>query len=171
MGCFYQTAIHLLQRIVDRVYHERQEVVDHTEYQSSFAQRQVEEIKQCHRGKCTYQDIHPHRQDEQHDHGLGGVEAFLAENISSRITEQKTCQSSNDGYSDGVDECVDGFGMHHEFAEVGKRECAFSIGEGIDHNEQQGHYNKDNEEQCVRNCPVPATHKETGYITEHFLSY
>ena len=41
-----------------RVYHEWQEVVDHTEYQSSFAQRQVEEIKQCHRGKCTYQDVH-----------------------------------------------------------------------------------------------------------------
>jgi hypothetical protein len=64
-----QIVVHLLKSVVNGVYHERQEVVDHTEHKGTFAQRQVQEVEQRHCGKRTYQDIHPHGEDEQHHHG------------------------------------------------------------------------------------------------------
>ena len=69
LGGFYEAAVHFLQSVVDGVYHERQEVVDHTEHKGTFAQRQVQEVEQRYCGKRTYQDIHPHGEDEQHHHG------------------------------------------------------------------------------------------------------
>src|SRR5699024_2772061 len=38
-----QIVVHLLKGVVNGVYHERQEVVDHTEHKGTFAQRQVQE--------------------------------------------------------------------------------------------------------------------------------
>ena len=75
LGGFYEAAVHFLQSVVDGVYHERQEVVDHAEHKCAFAQRQVQKVEQRHCSECAYQDVHPHGQDEQHHHGLRSVEA------------------------------------------------------------------------------------------------
>ena len=135
MGSFYEAVVHFLQCIVDGVYHERQEVVHHAEQECAFAQRQVQEVEQCHCGKRAYQYVHPHGQDEQHHHGLRGVELLLTEDIGSRIAQQQARQRGDDGYADGVDEGVHRFGVHHKLAEVGKGECSLGICKGIQHNQ------------------------------------
>ena len=50
LRCLDERTIHLLQRIVDGVDHERQVVVAHTEQQGALAQRQAEHMEQLHRG-------------------------------------------------------------------------------------------------------------------------
>ena len=85
MRSLNQIVVHLLKGVVNGVYHERQEVVDHTEHKCAFTQRQVQEVEQCYCGKRTYQDVHPHGQDEQHHHGARGVELLLTQDIRRRI--------------------------------------------------------------------------------------
>ena len=45
----------------------------------------IQEVEQCYCGKRTYQDVHPHGQDEQHHHGARGVELLLTQDIRRRI--------------------------------------------------------------------------------------
>ena len=136
LGGFNEVVVHLLQGVVDGVYHERQEVVHHTEHERAFAQRQVEEVEQRHCGERAYQYVHPHGQDKQHHHRLRGVELPLAEDVSRRITQQQARQRRDDGYADGIYERVHRFRVHHELAEIGEGKRSVGIRKGVQHNQQ-----------------------------------
>ena len=85
---------------------------------------------------------------------------LLAEDVGSRIAQQQTGQGRDYGDSDGIDKCVQRFGVHHEFAEVGKGESTFGIRKGIQHDEQQRHYYKYKQKQRIGYRPVTPAHEE-----------
>ena len=136
--CLDVAAVHLLQRIVDRVNHEWDEVVNHTKQECALAQRKVGKVEQCHGGECSYQDVHPHRQDEEHHDGIGILHLGLREDIRCRIAQQDTEQGVEKGDSDGIHKGIDGFGMRQKFLEIIERDVTVLIGEREEHDEQQG---------------------------------
>ena len=96
-GCFDIAAVHLLQGVVDRVNHEWDEVVDHTEQEGALTQRKVGKIEEGHGGKCAHQDVYPHRQNEEHDDGVCILHPGLCQNIGGRIAQQNAEQGVEKG--------------------------------------------------------------------------
>ena len=101
-------------------------------------QWQVGEIEECHGGECSHQNVHPHRQDEEHHDGVGILHLGLCEDIRCRIAQQDTEQGVEKGDSDGIHKGIDGFGMRQEFLEIIERDVPILIGEREEHDEQQG---------------------------------
>lgn len=83
--------------VVDRVNHEWDEVVDHTEQEGALTQRKVGKIEEGHGGKCAHQDVYPHRQNEEHDDGVGILHPGLCQNIGGRIAQQNAEQGVEKG--------------------------------------------------------------------------
>ncbi len=77
-------------------------------------------IEECHGGECSHQDVHPHRQDEEHHDGVGILHLGLCEDIGCRIAQQDTEQGVEKGDSDGIHKGIDGFGMRQEFLEIAR---------------------------------------------------
>ena len=140
-GCLYVAAVHLLQRIIDWVNHEWDEVVDHTKQECAFAQREVGEIEERHGSECAHQDVHPHGQDEEHHDGVGVFHLGLGQNIGSRITQQNAEQGVEKGNADRIHEGIDGFLVRQEFLEIVERQTPVLIGkcEHYDENQRQHH--------------------------------
>ena len=141
-GCLDVAAVHLLEGIVDRVNHERDEVVYHTKQQGSLAERKVGEVEERHGGEGAHQDVDPHRQDEEHHDGVGIFHLGLGQDIGRRIAQQDAEQGVEKGDADGVHKGVDGLRVSQKLLEVVEGNGAILIGECEHHDEYQRQYHE-----------------------------
>ena len=153
-GCFDIAAVHLLQGVVDGVNHEWDEVVDHTEQEGALTQRKVGKIEEGHGGKCAHQDVYPHRQNEEHDDGVGILHPGLCQNIGGRIAQQNAEQGVENGDAYRIHKGVDGFGVCQELLEVVERQGSVLIGKCEHYDEKQWQYHKYRCKDGVRYRPA-----------------
>ena len=110
--------VHLLEGVVDRINHKRQEVVNHTEDECSLPQRQPQEVEKRDCGKGADEHIYPHRQDEEHHGHLGTVEFRIAQYPIRRIAQQQAEHSRNQRHLNGIRKGVQILGSGEEALEV-----------------------------------------------------
>ena len=159
-GCLDVAAIHLLEGIVDRVNHERDEVVYHTKQQGSLAERKVGKVEERHGGEGAHQDVDPHRQDEEHHDGVGIFHLGLGQDIGRRIAQQDAEQGVEKGDADGVHKGVDGLRVSQKLLEVVEGKSAVLISECEHHDENERQYHEYRRKDGVRYRPTLARKKK-----------
>ena len=83
-------AVKLFERVVDRVDHKRQEVIDHTENERPLSERNAKKIKERDGREGADEHVDPHWEYEQHHRDLRTVEFRVAEYPCRRIADKKT---------------------------------------------------------------------------------
>ena len=109
----------------------------------AFPQRQLGKVEKRHGCQRAYQNVHPHRQDEEHDQRFRVARTAPAQYPCGRVAEDDASQRGEDGYSDGVDKRVHRFGMGEEFGEISQCKVSGFVCKRIDNNQQQRNDDKD----------------------------
>ena len=136
-GRFRVGLVHLGEDVVDRVDHERQVVIDHTEEEGPLAQGDAQHREELGRGEGAHQGVDPHRHDEQDDGDRALVVLLVREDPGGGIAQQNAQARVLERHLDGDGECRERIPVRKELRNVLQREPALTVLEGVDHHQHQ----------------------------------
>ena len=148
------TLVHLRQDVVDRIDHEREKIVDHTEEEGPLPQRHIEHHEELGRSEGAHEGIDPHRHDEENDGHRTAVVFLVGENPGRRVTDQHAQQRRLDGDFQRDGEGLQGIGIMEKLPETLEREASVRILKRVHRHQHQRQRDEKDQENRVRKAPV-----------------